>query len=132
MIWQGLCAAGMAALLGLSGRPTAAAEALASPAVAAEVDDLLLNLARSGCRFERNGRWYGADEARAHLMMKWQELQRRRLAQSTERFIELAASKSMLSGLPYQVQCGTSTAKPSAIWLRQQLQALRAASPRTP
>lgn len=100
--------------------------AAASPA-RPEIDALLLRLQESGCSFNRNGSWYAAPDARAHLAKKLQYLEDRNLVQTTEQFIERAASASSLSGKPYLVRCGSAAPVESRIWLTQQLQALRAA-----
>ncbi|MBC7501880.1 MAG: DUF5329 family protein [Herminiimonas sp.] len=43
-----------------------------SMATKLEVEQLLANLVASGCNFERNGTWYSATEARAHIEKKLQ------------------------------------------------------------
>lgn len=45
---------------------------------------------------------------------------------STEQFIERAASKSSMSGKPYQVRCDKQAPVPSNRWLHTELQKLRA------
>jgi hypothetical protein len=47
---------------------------------------------------------------------------------SAERFIELAASQSTMSGQPYRVQCGTAPPIESQQWLRSELTSLRHAA----
>jgi hypothetical protein len=91
-----------------------------------EVEAVLERLAQSGCRFHRNGEWYDAQKARAHLEDKLAYLERWSTLESAEQFIEKAASGSSVSGQPYLVQCGESEPVPSAEWLRAQLKALRA------
>jgi hypothetical protein len=100
---------------------------LAAPSPArAEIDGLLLRLQSSGCSFNRNGSWYEAPEARAHLVKKLEYLEARNLVQTTEQFIDRAASGSSLSGKPYLVRCGSAAPVESRVWLTQQLKALRA------
>lgn len=125
---QGLIAAAALALaLPLAAAPT-------PPAVRAELDALLAELQRQQCRMERNGSWHGADEARAHMLRKLAYLEERGSLASTEQFIEQAATKSSVSGQPYQVQCGSAPAQPSRDWLlarlRAQRQARAASAPR--
>lgn len=103
-----------------------AAGTLAAAEPRREVDALLERLAQSGCRFQRNGEWHGAQEAREHLENKLAHLERRSALLSAEQFIEKAASASSISGKPYLVQCGTAAPVPSAEWLGEQLKALRA------
>jgi len=106
----------------------ASAVAALSPAVKAEIDSLLARLETSACEFNRNGSWYPATDAKAHLLQKLKYLEDRGMVQSTEQFIELAASKSSLSGQPYLVRCANAAPIPSSTWLLSQLQALRPAA----
>lgn len=103
---------------------------LAAPApapVRAEIDALLTRLQTSGCEFNRNGSWHSAEKARAHLLGKLKYIERRGTLESTEQFIELAASQSSLSGAPYQVKCGGGPAVQSRQWLTTELAAIRSA-----
>jgi hypothetical protein len=104
---------------------TLAAAPLAAP-VRAEVDTLLDALQNSGCRFNRNGTWYDGRKAKEHLLEKLDYLERRGTVASTERFIDLAASTSSMSGKPYLVQCGAAAAVESRAWLTSTLQSIRA------
>lgn len=99
----------------------------AQPAPQAEIANLIAGLGSSGCAFERNGSWYDAARAQAHLQKKYDYLRKRGLADTTEHFIERAASSSSLSGKPYHVRCPGQPAQPSADWFRQKLRTLRAA-----
>lgn len=101
--------------------------AAASPA-RAEIDALLVRLQSSGCSFNRNGSWYEAVDARAHLVKKLEYLEDRNLVQTTEQFIDRAATGSSLSGKPYLVRCGSTAPVESRTWLTQQLKALRASA----
>jgi hypothetical protein len=98
------------------------------PPVRAEIDALLGRLESSGCRFGRNEEWYAGAEARAHLLRKLDYIEKLGTISSTEQFIETAATKSSVSGAPYQVQCGNGAAVQSAQWLSGQLGVLRAAA----
>jgi hypothetical protein len=104
----------------------------ASPAAAAppaeEIGYLLSYLDRSACKFNRNGRWYSATEARAHLERKYRYLADQDSIATTEDFISLAATSSSMSGKPYQVQCAGEEPVSSAAWLRTELQRIRQAS----
>lgn len=95
-------------------------------AAQAEITRLIDTLGSSGCRFERNGKWYGGADARAHLQRKYDWLRKRNLAATPEQFITRAASSSSVSGRPYHVQCPGAAAQASADWFKQQLQRLRA------
>ncbi len=94
-------------------------------AVRAEIDALLGALASSGCRFQRNGDWHTAAEARDHLRQKLSAIEARGTLASTEQFIDKAASGSSLSGKPYLVRCGDAAEVTSAQWLTARLRALR-------
>lgn len=105
-----------------------AAHAGATPApVRAEIDALLARLESSGCRFGRNDEWFAGADAKAHLLRKLEHIERVGTIRSTEQFIETAATKSSVSGAPYQVQCGGAAAVPSGPWLSGELKGLRAA-----
>jgi hypothetical protein len=106
---------------------SAAIGAPLAPAVQAEIDALLERLETSGCEFNRNGTWYPAPEVKPHLQRKLRYLEDRGLVQTTEQFIERAASGSSMSGQPYLVRCGTGAPVQSGSWLRSQLQTMRVA-----
>jgi hypothetical protein len=107
---------------------TTAAAAPLPPGARAEVDALLSKFEASGCEFSRNGDWYSGAEAKAHLLRKLKYLEDKGMVQSAERFIELAASSSSMSGQPYLVRCGGGLPVQSGTWLRSQLQAMRSAA----
>lgn len=94
------------------------------PAAAAEIQHLLSYLATSGCAFYRNGDWYEAAAARAHLEKKYQYLLKKDLINRAEDFIARAATASSLSGEAYQVRCGEQATN-SAAWLMAELIRLR-------
>ena len=96
-----------------------------APAVRAEIDQLLARLEASGCRFNRNGSWYPAAEAKNHLLRKLEYFEERSNVQSAEQFIKRAASRSSVSGQPYLVQCATAAPVESGAWLTLRLQEIR-------
>lgn len=96
-----------------------------SPVAKAEIDGLLSRLEASSCTFNRNGTWYPATEAKSHLLRKLKYLEDRGAVQTTEHFIERAASSSSTTGQPYLVKCGSGAPVPSGTWLRSQLQVMR-------
>jgi hypothetical protein len=96
------------------------------PTTRREVGQLLDFVAQSNCQFNRNGSWYDSKKARVHLQEKYDYLDRRDKVPNAEAFIDLAASKSSMSGKPYQVRCGTAPVMPSATWLSTELKRLRA------
>ena len=88
-----------------------------SAPVRAEIEALLARLQDSGCQFNRKGSWYSAEQAKDHLLSKLEYIEGRGTVQSTEKFIELAASKSSSSGKPYHVKCGPDPSVESQQWL---------------
>jgi hypothetical protein len=105
-----------------------AGTALAGPTAApvrAEIDALLARLDASGCRFGRNDEWYAGADAKAHLLRKLEYIERYGTIDTTEQFIETAATKSSVTGTPYQVRCGDAPAVQSASWLLGQLKDMR-------
>jgi hypothetical protein len=97
-----------------------------SPSTRAEIDHLLGYLEDSGCRFERNGKWHDAPEARSHMERKLRWLEKRDLVSTTEQFIERAATESSRSGKPYRVQCESREPVASAAWFTAELERWRA------
>jgi hypothetical protein len=105
-----------------------AAEAVAADTAApvrAEIEALLSSLETSGCDFNRNGTWYSAADAKKHLLRKLAYIERGQDIGSTEQFIALAASKSSISGEPYQVRCAGGALVGSSEWLSRRLRQLR-------
>jgi hypothetical protein len=93
--------------------------------VRAEIEALLIKLQGSGCQFNRNGSWYNGSEAKEHLLRKLEYVEGKGTLQSTEYFIEPAASKSSFSGRAYQVRCDGQAPVASQIWLMRQLVTIR-------
>ena len=110
-----------ATLLALCCSVVAAAPSPARP----EIDALLARLQASGCSFSRNGTWYGAADARTHLLRKLEYLEDRDLVRTSEQFIERAGTGSSISGKPYLVRCGSAAPVESRLWLANELKALR-------
>ena len=92
---------------------------------AREIEQLLSTLGSSGCRFYRNGSWYDAGDAQAHLTKKYEYLRKKKLIESADDFIAKGGTESSKSGKPYQVQCGQEGAVQSAAWLQDALRRLR-------
>jgi len=91
----------------------------------AEIDALMATLQSSACEFNRNDTWHNAADAKTHLLRKLDYLEGKDAVHSTEQFIDLGASKSSLSGQPYQVRCGTAAPVDSKSWLSLQLKLIR-------
>ncbi len=110
-------------MLGLIVTPAAHAEP--PVAVQIEVNFLLGYLDGSACEFNRNGTWNDAQTAQAHLRMKYNYLSARNKINTTEEFIEYAASKSSFTGQPYEVKCAGAATVTSSDWLRSELARFR-------
>lgn len=110
---------------------------LAATAIAAELSEasrreiaeLLARVERSGCQFNRSGSWYSGAEARAHLQRKYDYLAARHQLGSAEDFVIHAATKSSMSGEPYQMRCGNAAPTPAATWLDGELRRMRSPPP---
>jgi hypothetical protein len=89
----------------------------APPAAAAiEISYLLGLIEQSRCEFFRNGTWYDAQRAQAHLRAKYDMLTATDQIKSAEDFIEKAASNSSMSGQPYQIRCSGAAATTTRQW----------------
>jgi hypothetical protein len=98
-----------------------AAEAAPSAAVRNEVLHLLGYVESSQCAFYRNGKWHDARAARRHLQRKYDYLAKRDLVRRTEDFLELAATRSSVSGEAYRVRCQDNQPMASSAWLGKEL-----------
>jgi len=87
-----------------------------------EIAYLLSHMEQSGCEFKRNGSWYNATDASAHVRKKYQYLVRKEMLTSAEDFIVGAASQSSISKLPYQVRCPGQPVVESGPWFNSALQ----------
>jgi hypothetical protein len=89
----------------------------------AEIDALISFVKVSDVRFIRNGRDYSAAEGADHLREKLKAAGDR--VKSTDDFITGIASKSYLSGKPYQVKFPDGRIQPAGDWLRARLAEMR-------
>ena len=87
-----------------------------------EVDYLLATIEASDCTFIRNGKSHSNMEAGAHIRRKYSHIKNR--VNTTEDFIRYAATKSSMSGEPYQVIC-SGKKMATAEWLTQELNRFR-------
>jgi len=115
---------GSVLMLGLLLVPVARAEPPTN--VQIEINFLLGYIEGSGCAFYRNGTWHDSKTAQAHLRSKYKYLAAGNLINTTEDFIERAATESSFSGQPYAVRCNGGAAVPSGQWLRAELARFRA------
>ena len=91
--------------------------------VRAETEYLLGYIEASGCDFYRNGSRYDAARAGAHLRGKYAAIGQ---VATAEAFIDKMASRSSLSGQPYEVSCAGQGRVMTAPWLREALARYRA------
>jgi uncharacterized protein DUF5329 len=124
-------ASALALMLGLCTTPAARAEP--SPGVLQEIDYLLRFIEASGCEFNRNGIWHDAKTAQAHVRLKYEYLLARNEINTTEDFIDKAATgSSMLFGQPYSVRCDGDPPQASNQWLSTELAHYRTVRPSSP
>lgn len=90
-----------------------------------EISHLLTFIQNSPCDFHRNGSWYRASEAVDHIKAKYEYFHNKGLIGTTEDFIELAATKSSMSGRYYMVKCADTAELKSGDWLRAELATYR-------
>ena len=88
----------------------------------AEIDYLLAFIEGSDCTFIRNGKSHENKEAGAHIRRKYGHIKNR--VKTTEDFIQYAATKSSMSGQPYQVICNGEKMA-TADWLTRELDRFR-------
>jgi hypothetical protein len=119
------------ALLALIAAVVLASSSVAAPPPIAQVEtDYLLQLVeQSGCEFYRNGSAYDARRAAAHLRDKYAALNASGKITTAEDFIEKVATKSSLTGRPYEVVCAGHARVTSAQWLRDALVRFRMGGP---
>jgi hypothetical protein len=77
----------------------------------------------SNAKFIRNGSAYEAKAAADHLRMKLREAGRH--CSTAEDFIRVCASKSSMSGKPYQIRFADGTMVTSEAFLREKLKQLK-------
>jgi hypothetical protein len=94
-----------------------------------EIDHLIRYIGSSGCEFKRNAAWSNAQAAETHVRGKYDSLTRFGMIDTTNDFIDKAASKSNLSGQPYEIKCGGEAPVPSSVWLNTELARYRAQRP---
>ena len=98
--------------------------------LADEIDHLINFVGDSNCTFIRHGDKHNAAEAVEHIRKKYDYF--REEVASAEQFIELSASKSLLSGRPYWIACPNSEKQHSRTWLLNELARYRLSSKTDP
>jgi len=87
------------------------------------IQHLLAYVASSELTFIRNSRHYNAREASAHMQKKYAHFKNE--ITTPEKFIELCASRSLLSGKPYQVINRQGETLKTSEWLTTELTVYR-------
>jgi len=85
-----------------------------SSQLSARISLLLEAVSQSGCTFIRNGKSHTSSEGMKHIKKKYAHYEND--IDSIDTFIELTATRSLISGRAYEVQCNGQTMT-SADWL---------------
>ena len=88
-----------------------------------EIDHLLQFVEHTKCHYERNGQLHSGKEAAEHIKNKFHYFQDD--IDSAEKFIELSATKSTMSGKYYLVHCPNHPTMRSQEWLLRELNSYR-------
>lgn len=88
-----------------------------------EVEHLFDFIKNTECEIERNGSRYNGPEALAHMKKKYDYY--RDDIDTTEKMIELSATKSMMSRKFYLVHCKGKATQKTQDWLLEELRAFR-------
>jgi hypothetical protein len=107
----------LALVLALSAHGVSAAESLDD-----QISRLLSAIKTSNCEFIRNDKSYTPDESIEHINKKYQHFKAD--ISSMSDFINLSASKSLISGKPYYVRCGGGDPELSSEWLSMEARQL--------
>jgi hypothetical protein len=88
-----------------------------------EIDHLITYIQNSNCQFIRNGKAHTPGEAIQHILKKYDHFKAK--IHTTEEFIELCATKSILSDQPYKIGCPDQKMIESKHWLLRELKNYR-------
>lgn len=88
-----------------------------------EIDHLLTFVANTECQYERNGTKHTGAEAAEHIKKKYRYYQDK--ISTAEKFIELSATKSTMSGKYYLIYCRGEPPVKSQGWLLRELKSYR-------
>ena len=114
----------IASLAALAGSTGVVADTTSQSESTVTIEYLLASVAASELQFVRNGKAHSGADAVKHMRRKYEYFADR--IHSPEEFIELAGTKSMLSGKAYTVR-GNNGEIPTAEWLRTILAEYRGA-----
>lgn len=90
-----------------------------------EIEYLLDRVSRSEHTFVRNGDDHPGPEAASHMRRKYAHFLKKGKIRDTEDFIDLAGTKSLMSGDPYILRLTDGSEVRTADWLRAELGAYR-------
>jgi hypothetical protein len=113
----------LALLCLLSATAIASAAEAPDPSVRAEIDYLLDRVEHSGYVFIRNGSEHTGAEAAKHMRRKYEHFAAKGDILTVDDFIDLAGTKSLISGRQYTVRLPDDSVVPTAEWLRGEIQA---------
>lgn len=88
-----------------------------------EIQHLLRYVENTDCVYERNGSQHTGPEAVKHINQKYKYFADD--IDTTETFIQLAATQSSMSGRVYRVHCAGKPTIESAVWLKKELDRYR-------
>ena len=89
----------------------------------AEIEHLLSYVENTECLYERNGTMHKGKDAVEHIKKKYNYFKDK--IDSTEKFIELSATKSTMSGKYYMILCKDKLPVKSQEWLLRELESYR-------
>ena len=95
----------------------------------AEIEHLLSYVENTECLYERNGTMHNGKDAVEHIKKKYNYFKDK--INSTEKFIELSATKSTMSGKYYMILCKDKLPVKSQEWLLRELESYRAKNSNT-
>ena len=95
----------------------------AQPTMQQEIDHLLHYVASTECTYIRNGEGHDGKEAHDHILRKYRYFKDD--IKTTEDFIRLSATGSLMFKNKYYIQCPGEKKVESAIWLKRELQRFR-------
>ncbi len=89
----------------------------------AEINHLINYVKTTECKYIRNGKVHTGAEGAKHIKSKYDHYKDE--IKTTEDFIRLSATKSMMSGKKYYIQCAGSSKVESGKWLLIELKKYR-------
>jgi hypothetical protein len=96
----------------------------ASADIKTEINYLLNYVKTTKCTYIRNGTKHNGIEAEKHIQAKYDHYKKE--ITTTEDFIKLSATKSLISGNKYYIECPGSPKIESGKWLLAELKRFRA------